>query len=86
MRSSCRSATRSGIAPGIRRPVTYLRTSFPFTARVTISDNGSTDRTWAIATSLAQALGEVRAVQLAEPGWARALRAQWTASDADVLA
>jgi putative flippase GtrA len=74
------------LAPGIRRLVTYLRTSFPFTARVTIADNGSTDRTWAIATGLAQALGEVRAVRMAEPGRGRALRAQWAASDADVLA
>jgi putative flippase GtrA len=73
------------LAPSIRRLVTYLRTSFPFTARVTIADNGSTDRTWAIATGLAQALGEVQAVQLAEPGRGRALRAQWSASDAQVL-
>jgi putative flippase GtrA len=74
------------LAPSIRRLVTYLRTRFPFTARVTIADNGSTDRTWAIATGLAQALGEVRAVQLAQPGRGRALRTQWSASDADVLA
>jgi putative flippase GtrA len=74
------------LGPSIRRLVTYLRTRFPFSARVTIADNGSTDRTWVIATGLAQALGEVRAVQLAEPGRGRALRTQWSASDADVLA
>jgi putative flippase GtrA len=74
------------LGPSIRRLVTYLRTRFPFSVRVTIADNGSTDRTWVIATGLAQALGEVRAVQLAEPGRGRALRAQWSASDADVLA
>src|ERR1700751_4073787 len=74
------------LAPSIRLLVGYLRNGFPFTARVTIADNGSTDRTWAIATSLAQALGEVRAVQLAQPGRGRALRTQWSASDADVLA
>jgi glycosyltransferase involved in cell wall biosynthesis len=74
------------LGPSIRRLVTYLRTRFPFTARVTIADNGSTDRTWVIATGLAQALGEVRAVQLAQPGRGQALRTQWSASDADVLA
>ena len=74
------------LGPSVRRLVTYLRTRFPFSARVTIADNGSTDRTWVIATGLAQALGEVRAVRLAEPGRGRALRAQWSASDADVLA
>jgi hypothetical protein len=41
--------------------VAYLRESFPFTARVTIADNGSTDTTWAIATGLARELAEVRA-------------------------
>jgi hypothetical protein len=74
------------LAPSIRRLVTYLRTNFPFSTRVTIADNGSTDRTWAIATGLAQVLGEVRAVRLAEPGRGRTLRAEWSASDADVLA
>jgi len=74
------------LGPGIRRLVTYLRTSFPFSARVCIADNGSTDRTWAIATDLARAFGEVRAVRMDQPGRGRALRAQWSASDAEVLA
>jgi glycosyltransferase involved in cell wall biosynthesis len=37
------------LAPSVRRLVSYLREGFPFTARVTIADNGSTDGTWAIA-------------------------------------
>jgi hypothetical protein len=74
------------LGPSIRRLVAYLRTSFPFTTRVTIADNGSADRTWAVATRLAKAFGEVRAVRLAEPGRGRALRTQWSASDASVLA
>jgi putative flippase GtrA len=59
------------LGPGIRRLVTYLRTSFPFSAPVCIADNGSTDRTWAIATDLAWALGEVRAVRMDQPGRGR---------------
>jgi putative flippase GtrA len=74
------------LAPSIRRLVTYLRESFPFTARVTIADNGSTDATWAIATGLAGELAEVRAVHMELPGRGRALRAIWSESDAEVLA
>jgi glycosyltransferase involved in cell wall biosynthesis len=44
------------LAPSIRRLVAYLRESFPFTARVTIADNGSSDATWAIAGGLAREL------------------------------
>ena len=50
------------LAPSVRRLVRYLRAQFPFTARVTIADNGSTDGTWAIAGRLAREYGEVRAV------------------------
>ena len=35
------------LAPSVRRLVSYLREGFPFTARVTIADNGSTGGTWA---------------------------------------
>jgi putative flippase GtrA len=74
------------LAKSIRRLVTYLRTSFPFTAQVTIADNGSTDRTWPIATDLEWMFREVRAVRLRQPGRGRALRAQWSASCAEVVA
>ncbi len=74
------------LGPSIRRLVAYLRASFPFTARVTIADNGSTDGTAMIAAGLACELDEVRAVHLDLPGRGRALRAIWSASDAEVLA
>jgi glycosyltransferase involved in cell wall biosynthesis len=74
------------LAPSVRRLVAYLRDSFPFTARVTIADNGSTDGTWAIARTLCEQLPEVRAVHMELPGRGRALRAIWSESDADVLA
>jgi glycosyltransferase involved in cell wall biosynthesis len=72
--------------PSIRKLVGYLRAGFPFTARVTIADNGSTDATWAIAGALARELVQVRAVRLEQPGRGRALRAIWSQSEADVLA
>jgi len=74
------------LGPSIRKLVGYLREGFPFTARVTIADNGSTDGTWVIADGLARALPEVRSVHLDQPGRGRALRAIWSQSDAEVLA
>ena len=74
------------LAPSVRRLVSYLRETFPFTARVTIADNGSTDGTWAIADRLAREFDEVRAVRMEQPGRGRALRAVWSRSDAEVLA
>src|SRR3984957_5984115 len=74
------------LAPSVRRLVRYLREAFPFTARVTIADNGSTDGTWAIADRLALEFDEVRAVRMEQPGRGRALRAVWSQSDAEVLA
>jgi putative flippase GtrA len=74
------------LAPSVRRLVSHLREGFPFTARVTIADNGSTDGTWAIADRLARDFDEVRAVRMEQPGRGRALRAVWSRSDAEVLA
>jgi glycosyltransferase involved in cell wall biosynthesis len=75
------------LVPNVRRLVAYLRDGFPFTARITIADNASTDATWALACELADAYpGLVRAVRLELPGRGRALRTVWSASDADVVA
>jgi len=74
------------IGPSVRRLDRYLRSRFPFSARITIADNGSTDGTWAAAVALAGEFDAVRAVRLAEPGRGRALRSIWLDSDADVLA
>lgn len=64
------------LTPGVRRLVAFLRDGFPFTARVTVADNGSTDGTWAVARSLAAEFGEVRAVHVERPGRGRALHAR----------
>jgi putative flippase GtrA len=74
------------LEPSVRRLRAFLDDSFPCTAHVTIADNGSTDRTWAVATRLAGELGGISAVRLAAPGRGRALRAIWSRSECDVLA
>jgi glycosyltransferase involved in cell wall biosynthesis len=70
----------------VRRLHEFLRARFPFPARITIVDNGSTDGTWAVATSLERELGGVQAVHLADPGRGGALTRAWLDSDAPVVA
>jgi putative flippase GtrA len=74
------------LAPSVRRLDAYLRDRFPFTARITIADNGSTDGTWVQARALAAELGSVGAVRLERPGRGGALRQVWSASGATVVA
>jgi len=73
-------------APRVRRLHEYLASRFPFSARITIADNASTDATADIADRLSEELPDVRVVHLAEKGRGRALRAAWSGSDAQVLA
>ncbi|MBV8160472.1 MAG: glycosyltransferase, partial [Acidimicrobiia bacterium] len=74
------------LAASVRRVHGYLATRFPLTWRMTVADNASTDRTWAVALALASELDGVRAVHLDEKGRGRALRAAWSASAASVVA
>jgi glycosyltransferase involved in cell wall biosynthesis len=75
------------LVPSVTRLIAYLRESFAPTAVITIADNGSADGTWALARGLADAYpGLVRAAHLDLPGRGRALRAAWSASDAEVVA
>jgi putative flippase GtrA len=74
------------LEPAVRRLRTFLDDSFPFAARITIADNGSTDGTWAQARELADEFPLVRAVRIERPGRGGALRTIWTGSDADICA
>jgi glycosyltransferase involved in cell wall biosynthesis len=74
------------LASSVKQLVGHLRVAFPFTARVTIADNGSTDGTWLVACALVDEFPEVRAVHLDQPGRGRALHEVWSSSDAEVLA
>jgi len=74
------------LGPSVRRLDAYLRERFPFTARVTIADNGSSDGTWPLAVALAGELASVRAVRVGRAGRGGALRQVWLASEAAVVA
>ena len=70
---------------GILRLHAYLTHDFPFTARITIADNASSDATPAIAARLAAELPDVRVLRLNESSRARALAAAWLTSNARVV-
>ena len=63
------------LEPSVRRVHAYLRERFPFTFRITIADNASTDGTLDIARRLAAELPEVTALRLSQKGRGRALHA-----------
>lgn len=70
----------------VRQLHAHLADELPYSYRITIADNASTDATPVIAARLADELPAVTVVGLAEKGRGRALRAVWSASDAQVLA
>jgi putative flippase GtrA len=64
----------------------YLGAEFPFSWRIVIADNASTDATPAIAAALASELPGVEVLRLDRKGRGRALREAWLRSDARVVA
>ena len=72
------------LAASVERVVGHLRT-MPWSFRVTIADNASTDQTATIARRLSHAHPEVAVVHLAEKGRGRALKRVWSVSGSDVL-
>jgi len=70
----------------VRRLHAYLSAGFPFSWRITIVDNASTDGTWWCAARLARDLPGVRALHLDRKGRGLALRSAWASSDATVVA
>ncbi|HEX2893995.1 MAG TPA: bifunctional glycosyltransferase family 2/GtrA family protein [Marmoricola sp.] len=72
------------LAQSVRRVLAALE-KLPWTFRVTIADNASTDQTEVIARRLSHEHPEVRVEHLAEKGRGRALKQAWGRSDSDVL-
>jgi glycosyltransferase involved in cell wall biosynthesis len=70
----------------VRTVHAYLAAHVAHTARITIVDNASVDRTPAIGARLANELDGVRCMRLEQKGRGRALRAAWLASDAEIVA
>jgi len=74
------------LATSIERLVAFLRADMPFTWRITVVDNGSTDSTMLVADRLAATEPRLRVRHLDRKGRGLALRTAWSESDAAVLA
>jgi glycosyltransferase involved in cell wall biosynthesis len=77
---------QSVLAESVIRLHDYLSTDFPFSWRMVIVDNASTDATAEIGRDLASRLSGVSYMRLSQKGRGRALRAAWTSSDACAVA
>ncbi len=74
------------LAGSIERLRSYLeQTKFPYSRRIVVADNASTDRTLAVAQELAERFDDVAALHLPQKGRGRALRKAWLESDADAV-
>ncbi len=69
----------------IRRLHRFLSSEFPFTWRIVVADNASTDTTPAIAARLVRELPGVELLRLERKGRGRALRAAWSSGAARVV-
>jgi putative flippase GtrA len=76
---------QAGLERSIRGLHRYLRSQFPFSWRIVIADNASTDATAAIAAALARELRGVEVLRLDRKGRGRALREAWSRSAARVV-
>ncbi|HEX5332584.1 MAG TPA: bifunctional glycosyltransferase family 2/GtrA family protein [Cellulomonas sp.] len=76
----------AGLERAVRTTRAYLDSQLPYSSRLTIADNASTDGTLEIAQRLAAELTGVRVVHLDARGRGRALHTAWLASDAQVFA
>jgi putative flippase GtrA len=76
----------AGLESCLRRLHEYLTAAFPYSFRITVAENASTDGTVEVGRRVAAELPGIDVLVLPEPGRGRALRTAWLASDASVLA
>jgi putative flippase GtrA len=77
---------QAALGDSVRRLHAYLTEAFPFSWRIVIADNASTDGTPFVARALTQELEQVEHLRLERKGRGRALREAWSRSDARVVA
>ncbi len=74
------------LAGSVERLRSYLgQTAFPYSWRIVIADNASTDQTLAVAQGLAGRFDDVAPLHLPQKGRGRALRKAWLESDAEAM-
>ena len=74
------------LAGSVEKLRSYLEEKeFPYTWRVVVADNASTDTTLSVAEELSGQYEDVSVIHLPQKGRGRALRAAWLGSDADAM-
>jgi putative flippase GtrA len=73
------------LEPSVLRLENYLAEHLPYSYRITIADNASTDNTLTVARQLAARFPSVQVLHLEQKGRGRALKAAWSASTAAVV-
>ena len=74
------------LADSIERLRAYLSEhEFPYSWRIVVADNASTDETLSVAQVLEDRFGDVTPLHLPQKGRGRALRKAWLESDADAM-
>jgi putative flippase GtrA len=76
---------QAALERSIRRLHRFLSAELPFSWRIVIADNASTDATPAIAAALARELPGIEVLRVDRKGRGLALREAWSRSDARVL-
>ena len=72
--------------PGcVHRLHDFVGTDVPYSARITVADNASTDNTLAVAHALADELPDLEIIHIDTKGRGGALHAAWMKSPADVV-
>jgi putative flippase GtrA len=74
-----------GLRASVERLHSFLASEFPFSSRIVIADNASSDHTLDVARELAARFDGVELMHLRAKGRGRALRAAWLASPARVV-
>ncbi len=75
-----------GLPHCVHRLHEYVCTSVPYSTRITVADNASTDDTLGVAHRLADELADVEVIHIDVKGRGAALQTVWAKSSADVVA
>jgi hypothetical protein len=74
------------IESSLDRLASFLSADFPYDWCITVADNGSTDRTWSLANSVAATNAHTRVTRLNRPRRGGELKAAWSTSTEDIAA
>ena len=74
------------VASSLATLSTFLDSECPYDWAITVADNGSTDRTFHLASAFACENPRTRVIRLDQRGRGRALKQAWSTSTADVVA